>query len=165
MEQQQKHLPLWGAGPLYVIVISILTAVAVFINFTYVPVCPLDDKWLLPVQIIALLVIIAGAWLWIDAVLISQLQKNIKANNLVTTGAYAWVRHPVYSAFMLIEWGILLILGDLAFYLLIPVYWIFLSLLMKYTEEKWLHHYYGDAYARYCKRVNRCIPWFPKKGR
>lgn len=33
---------------------------------------------------------------------------------------------------------------------------------MKHTEEKWLAALYGREYADYCKRVNRCIPWFPK---
>ncbi len=33
---------------------------------------------------------------------------------------------------------------------------------MKNTEEKWLLELYGIEYANYCKRVNRCIPWFSK---
>ena len=32
---------------------------------------------------------------------------------------------------------------------------------LKLTEEKWLFDLYGQDYADYRKRVNRCIPWPP----
>ena len=37
-----------------------------------------------------------------------------------------------------------------------------MTILMKATEEKWLRELYGKEYEDYCKRVNRCWPWFPK---
>ncbi len=42
------------------------------------------------------------------------------------------------------------------------VYWAFMTVLMKNTEEKWLKDLYGAEYVEYCRRVNRCIPW--KRG-
>ena len=30
-------------------------------------------------------------------------------------------------------------------------------------KEKWLQDLYGEEYASYKKRVNRCIPWIPKR--
>jgi hypothetical protein len=33
-------------------------------------------------------------------------------------------------------------------------------IVLKKTEEKWLYKMYGEEYLDYCKRVNRCIPWF-----
>lgn len=38
-----------------------------------------------------------------------------------------------------------------------------MTVLMKGTEEKWLLKLYGTEYSNYCKRVNRCIPWFAKR--
>ena len=35
---------------------------------------------------------------------------------------------------------------------------------LKLTEEKWLLSLYKQEYADYLKRVNRCIPWPPRKG-
>ena len=35
---------------------------------------------------------------------------------------------------------------------------------LKLTEEKWLLSLYKQEYADYLKRVNRCIPWLPRKG-
>ena len=38
-----------------------------------------------------------------------------------------------------------------------------MTIFLKNTEEKWLSELYGQEYLDYCKRVNRCIPWSPKK--
>lgn len=43
------------------------------------------------------------------------------------------------------------------------VFWPFLTALMKRTEEKRLLERFGQEYADYCRRVNRCIPWFPRR--
>jgi len=32
------------------------------------------------------------------------------------------------------------------------------------TEEKWLHDLYGQEYLDYCTRVNRCLPWPPRRS-
>ena len=58
--------------------------------------------------------------------------------------------------------GMLLISGNLFFCPLFLFYWIFMTVLMKCTEEKWLKSLYGREYEEYCRRVNRCIPWIPK---
>ncbi|MBQ8996005.1 MAG: isoprenylcysteine carboxylmethyltransferase family protein, partial [Oscillospiraceae bacterium] len=80
-------------------------------------------------------------------------------------GAYAWVRNPIYSAFMILCTGVILILGNLYFLILPLIFWIFMTILMKHTEEVWLKDLYGKEYEDYCKRVNRCWPWLPGKDR
>lgn len=39
---------------------------------------------------------------------------------------------------------------------------IILTAVLINTEEKWLLEVYGDEYAEYKSRVNRCIPWRSK---
>ncbi|MCR4964113.1 MAG: isoprenylcysteine carboxylmethyltransferase family protein [Bacteroidales bacterium] len=114
-------------------------------------------------MILGVLLIVFGVYLWIKAVVLDKIDNNIKINKLVTTGAYAWVRNPIYSAFMLICTGVILIIGNLFFFILPLLFWAFLTILMKQTEEKWLLDLYGEDYREYCRKVNRCIPWFPKK--
>ncbi len=46
---------------------------------------------------------------------------------------------------------------------LIAVTWGIMTVVLINTEEKWLAGLYGDEYIEYKKRVNRCIPWFPRK--
>ena len=38
-----------------------------------------------------------------------------------------------------------------------------MTLFLIFTEEKWLVDMYGEEYKEYCKKVNRCIPWFSRK--
>lgn len=50
--------------------------------------------------------------------------------------------------------------------LILPfLYWFFMTILMKNTEEKWLYELYGEEYKEYCRRVNRCIPFPGRKNR
>ncbi len=157
------HLPFFGPGPFYVAVIIAITVAAFLCRnkpiFTagYVPILKI------PLMILGVLLIVFGVYLWIKAVVLDKIDNNIKINKLVTTGAYAWVRNPIYSAFMLICTGVILIIGNLFFFILPLLFWAFLTILMKQTEEKWLLDLYGEDYREYCRKVNRCIPWFPKK--
>lgn len=80
-----------------------------------------------------------------------------------TTGIYSVVRNPIYSGLVLNCTGVLLIAHNVWLLILPFIFWIALTILMKCSEEKWLLKLYGDQYVEYCKRVNRCIPWFPKK--
>jgi len=58
---------------------------------------------------------------------------------------------------------VILMAGNLWFFILPFLYWGFMTVLMKHTEEKWLRDLYGAQYDEYCSRVNRCWPWFPRK--
>ena len=41
--------------------------------------------------------------------------------------------------------------------------WLIMTVALKNTEEKWLLELYGQEYTEYKQRVNRCIPWIPKR--
>ena len=85
-----------------------------------------------------------------------------RLNELVTTGPYVWVRNPVYSAILLLCTGLLLMAYNLWLLLLPPVLWALMTAMLIPTEERWLRELHGQAYADYCERVNRCIPWPPR---
>ena len=110
---------------------------------------------------LGVILIAAGVALWIYAVPVSKIDDGIRENRLVTTGAYALVRNPIYSAVMIACTGVLLIVGNAWFFVLALIYWLFMTVLMKATEEKWLRDLYGKEYDDYYKRVNRCWPWLP----
>lgn len=161
--KKYEHLPILGLGPVYVFSILLLTLVAVILRNL-----PLFKSGILqflhiPLVIIGIFFVILSAFIWIQAVIISKLDENIKKNHLVTSGVYAWVRNPIYSAFMILCTGVLLIVGNAWFFVLPFLYWWLLTVLMKSTEEKWLLDMYGDEYVEYCKKVNRCLPWIPNK--
>lgn len=159
---ESEHLPLYGPGPAYVGIICALTAAG--IALTALGVLPLASAgpMAVPLRALGALLIAGGVALWVAANFGARIDEGITSNMLVTSGAYAIVRNPIYSAFTLTCAGALLVCGNLWLLVLLPVFWAFLTVLMKATEEKWLRDLYGREYDEYCARVNRCIPWFPR---
>ena len=168
MHQSKKesgYLPLHGVGPFYVYGIIMLTAAATLCRKLPCFVAgTLPKVWAIVLDVLGALLMASGVVLWILAVAVSKVYASIKQNKLLTTGVYAWVRHPIYSAVMLFCTGWIFIIGNLYFFILPVLYWLFLTVLMKATEEKWLRDRYGEEYEAYCRRVNRCIPGFPKRN-
>ena len=161
---EKGHLPILGVGPLYVITIILMTIISIILSATrFIPVITFANfQWIF--ILIGILCFIIGITLWLKAVIIDRLDTHIIKNELVTTGVYAYVRNPVYSAFMFVCTGVLLIYGNLVLLVLPIIYWGFMTVLMKSTEEKWLEDLYGQEYIQYLQRVNRCIPWKGKKS-
>jgi len=73
---------------------------------------------------------------------------------LVTGGVYRWTRHPIYVAFDLWFMGTFLLMGRLAFLVLVLVCVPLLHAIMD-REERFLTELYGDAYRDYSRRVGR----------
>ena len=160
---EKGHLPILGVGPLYVVTIILMTIISITLSATgIIPVITFANfQWIF--ILIGILYFIIGITLWLKAVIIDRLDTHIIKNELVTTGVYAYVRNPVYSAFMFVCTGVLLIYGNLVLLVLPIIYWGFMTVLMKLTEEKWLEDLYGKEYIQYQQRVNRCIPWKGKE--
>ena len=160
----KNHLPLYGVGPIYVAVIITVTMAGILLSqfkiIAYLS-FPIIRMVLL---MIGFLLVAVGAALWFLAVFRAKIDDGITNNHLVTDGVYALVRNPIYSAFLSVCTGTLMIYGNLWLLILPVMHWLFLTVLMKCTKEKWLKNLYGAEYEEYCRRVNRCIPWFPKIG-
>jgi protein-S-isoprenylcysteine O-methyltransferase Ste14 len=158
---KKKHMPYFGVGPIYVILIFILTVGAVYIGKLKCFSVGVVHIMKIPLFIIGIVFIILGIILWVQAVIISQIDKNITENKLVTTGAYAWVRNPIYSAFAIVFTGIICLQNNLLLLVFPFIYWLFLSIVV-IKEEIILEKIFGQEYLMYKSKVNRCIPWFPK---
>ncbi|MBR2240533.1 MAG: isoprenylcysteine carboxylmethyltransferase family protein [Clostridia bacterium] len=150
---------LCGVGPIYTISISIITVVSIILTKNISLLNNEISALMIPLIIIGILFILFGIYLWVNAVIVCKLDDNIRSNKLVTTGVYAYVRNPIYSAVLLVCTGAIIIANNLYLLVLPVIYWAFLTVLMKNTEEKWLLNMYGDEYINYCKKVNRCIPF------
>lgn len=160
--KKKKHLPMYGVGPIYVAVIIGLTVLGIVLSSRNM--LPLiRQKGVSVVMLICGIGLVGyGIYLWYAAVIKDKIDDGIMNNRLVTTGVYAQVRNPIYSAFLIACTGILLIYGNILLLFLPFLYWGFLTVLMRSSEEKWLRELYGKEYEEYCRRVNRCIPWRKK---
>ena len=162
-QTNQKHLPFFGVGPIYVISILLMTMSARYLSNQKILYVALFDNFGSVMNVFAILLIVEGVILYAFSLLHSDIVKGLKENRLVTNGVYAYVRNPIYSAWIFICTGILLLGHDIWAFVLCPIFWFYLTVLMKHTEEKWLINQYGQQYLTYMKKVNRVFPWFPKK--
>lgn len=162
--KNRKHLPMMGVGPIYGAVVIAVTVVAVMAGKSAVFEKGRITFLKIQLSVIGILLLVLGVYLWVRAMFQSKIDSHIAENRLATTGVYALVKNPIYSAFMFFCMGLLMIAGNIFFLPLFFFYWIFMTVLMKCTEEWWLNSLYGREYEEYCSRVNRCIP-LPKKKR
>lgn len=161
-KKNKTKLPIFGVGPIYVISCIIITIGGILLDYYKFLELGKIPKAKIFMSVIGILLIIYGITLWIKSVLFQRIADEIKSGHLVTDGVYSIVRNPIYSAFTFILTGILLFTFNL-FLLTLPfIFWTYLTLLMKFTEEKWLIEKFGEEYIEYCKKVNRIIPWFKK---
>lgn len=114
-------------------------------------------------KITGVLLIAFCLYLDLSAKLKSKIFKNVKDNKLITDGVYSIVRNPVYTGVLLACTGAILIANNLILLIVPVICWMYMTLFLIKTEEKWLRELYGEEYVLYCERVNRCIPWFSKK--
>lgn len=156
----KAHLPLFGVGPIIVYGMFIITAAAILAVLKFDLSFAEFEFLKIPFIVIGVLLILFGGYLDLSAKIKSKLFKNVEENNLITDGVYGIVRNPVYSGAMFVCTGACFIVNNLLLFAVPVICWIYLTVFLINTEEKWLMGIYGREYAEYCKRVNRCIPWF-----
>lgn len=81
-----------------------------------------------------------------------------EAHQLVTTGIYRYVRHPMYLALLLYSLGQALVLPN---WLAGPSYLVALALLFAFRirpEERMMLEKFGKDYAAYMARTKRLVP-------
>ena len=157
MQEKKEHLPVYGVGPVYGVLIiaatvaaCILTALGMFDRYEI-------ENGKVAFILLGILLMAGGFLVWFKAAF--RIDKYIKSNELCTDGIYEWVRNPCYSGILLMCTGVLFLFHNVGLLILPVAYWLFLTILMKQTEEKWLADLYGQAYVEYCREVNRAIPF------
>lgn len=88
----------------------------------------------------------------------SDTPRMLKEQTLITSGPYHYVRHPIYTAFLLILGSTFLISANW----MIGLAWISMVLLEIASriqfEESLMIEYFGDQYREYMKRTGRLFP-------
>ena len=90
----------------------------------------------------------------------SDTPRMMESQALVTSGPYYWIRHPIYTAFLLILGATLLISANW----LVGLSFIAMTALEIASrigfEESLMVEYFGNEYREYKKRTGRILPKF-----
>lgn len=116
---------------------------------------PVPAVWLsASLSIIGLTVVVAALW---------KLNRNLTpfptpkpGSQLVQTGLYKWVRHPIYTGIIISVFSVATALGS-PHKLLVSAFLLFLFYLKTQYEEKRLSQQYA-GYAQYIKKTGRFFP-------
>ncbi|MEI6289924.1 MAG: isoprenylcysteine carboxylmethyltransferase family protein, partial [Chloroflexota bacterium] len=174
-----KHIVKLGVGPaafhrFYRFAYNLFSAASIFpillmlLSFPDNKLYTISAPWVYLTSIIqglCFFVLIAGvmqtgAMEFIGLSQLSDLYHDEPSKELVINGMYAYVRHPLYSAGLVILW----LKSDMTVNSL--VLWIIFTLYIfigAYFEEKKLLIEYGQSYNEYMAKVPMFIPKFPGK--
>jgi protein-S-isoprenylcysteine O-methyltransferase Ste14 len=88
----------------------------------------------------------------------SDTPRMMKEQTLITSGPYQFIRHPIYTAFVLILSSTILISANW----LIGLTWIGMTIMEVISrigfEESLMLEYFGDQYREYMKKTGRLLP-------
>ena len=160
--KEKGHLPLLGVGPVIIAIQALITVIGIIASYRGYFAVGKIELLNIPLKIAGIGLMVFGFFLNYSAKRKSKLFEMVAENKLITTGVYSIVRNPVYSAVFLACTGAVCISNNLVLFFIPVICWIYMTIFLKLTEEKWLTGLYGQEYIDYCKKVNRCIPWFPK---
>jgi protein-S-isoprenylcysteine O-methyltransferase Ste14 len=76
---------------------------------------------------------------------------------LISTGAFRVSRHPMYLGFVLVLFGIAVLMGSLTPYAVVFIFTIFMDVVFIRFEEKELERTFGEAWFEYRSKVRRWI--------
>ena len=108
----------------------------------------------------ALGVVCLAIYAWSRTALGKEWSSNLlmrEKHQLVTTGPYAWIRHPIYLALMGFLISIALITANWFLIVLIVVSIVDLALRIP-KEEQMMIEEFGDEYKAYMQRTGRLFP-------
>src|SRR5450432_4113474 len=130
---------------------------------------PLFERPYRAAQSLALLVILMGLSLreWSAGSAGHHTRSGrIEAPQLITGGAVAYLRNPIYAGSICIGVGMSLLIGDPKAFLVAGLAFVFLYFAIVPAEEDYLQTQFGADYLRYREAVPRFIPRLkPWQGR
>ena len=133
---------------------SLAAAILVHLYFPRIAALPQGIQFIKPVGYVFL---VPGVLLWGSAVI--QLVTGFSKDKLVTTGAYAVVRNPIYSSVTFFVLPAVAMLTLTWVYLAAAAFLYFGVLIFIGKEEKQLREAFGKEYEDYLVRVNRMVPF------
>jgi len=79
-------------------------------------------------------------------------------HELITSGPYALVRHPIYTGLLIAFAGSAIARGEWRGLLAVALVFVALWRKLK-LEERWMRSHFGEAYETYSRRVSALLPY------
>lgn len=154
MSVLEKRLSRFGVGPKIVLSTAISAALAGGAMYIWPDACSLRAVPYLWIP--GLLLLVAGVPMWLFGVVTVMCAYN--SDRLLTSGAFALCRHPVYAAWILFILPGLALLAKSWPLMITPLvaYAVFKSLIR--AEDDYLAQRFGRAYLEYRAKVNELLP-------
>jgi protein-S-isoprenylcysteine O-methyltransferase Ste14 len=151
-----KRLSRFGVGPRLFVPVVLFVAAAVYATRAWPEACVLH--WLPESASRTVAVILAAIGLLMWGIAAVRVMRAYNCDQLVSTGMYSMVRHPMYAG-----WIVFILPGLALWYrswpLLLPpvLAWAIFKALIR-TEDRYLEERYGQPYRDYRARVNELVP-------
>lgn len=153
--------PEWFAGVLFIVAVVVgLVAPALQLFGAVSPVAPLDSdltRWA------GALVAAAGivATLWAQGAMGDSWRVGVdpdETTGLVTSGPFALVRNPIFTAMIVTGLGLTLLAPNVVAIGGFVVLLVAIGVHVRVVEEPYLARVHGEAYLSYTRRVGRLVP-------
>jgi len=170
----ERVLGVQNAARFYRLLFNVFATVSLLPILAMVPVLPDQRLYAIPfpwawmalaIQGLAALVVLVGIMQTglLDFIGLGQVIQTspVAKSEMVTSGLYRWVRHPLYTAGLVFIWFTpIMSVNLLALFVGLSVYLV----IGAYFEERKLLREFGEAYQRYQQTTPMFIPRPPKSG-
>jgi len=151
----------WAAGVLFVVAVAVgLAAPLLAVTSVVEPIDALDTA---TVHVVGIVLFVAG----LAGTLAAQVEMGESwrigvdehvTTEMVTDGAFAIVRNPIFAAMLPASAGLVLMVPSVVALAGLVALFVALELQVRVVEEPYLRRAHGAAYAAYAARVGRFLP-------
>ena len=151
---EPNRMTSWGVGPKFAIISLVLGLLLIFANYYFFP------KLLLAFNEFMFWfgtgVVAFGFYLMFLATF--QVHQAFNQGRLITGGIYAYIRNPVYAAWILFIVPGLFLATGVSFLIIMPFIMYVLIRKLIIEEEQYLEQKFGKVYLDYKNAVNSIVP-------
>ena len=157
----EKRLSRWGIGPRTFLPTIAYGVAAMAATYTWPDACLLRWPPYAVFATVGWILLALGVPMWLTAAI--SVMRAYNRDQLVTSGVFALVRHPIYSAMIVLNLpGIALLTRSWPLFPMPLVAYAVFKLLI-HREDEYLERRFGQAYLDYRARVNEVVP-LPRFG-
>lgn len=159
----KDRLSRWGVGPRIAVAALAYVVLARAVAYRWPDLCRVHFAPYVVIASTAVILLVAGVSML--ALALRSATQAYNRDRLVTSGIFAVVRHPIYSAWIVFIVPGVALLSHSWPVLLTPLVAYAVFKLSIHREDEYLQQRFGQAYLDYRERVNEIIPLGPALGR